>query len=63
MIWLLILINLGGDPLSVRHAEIMTTYYSEQECIKRIQEIKREEGGQLPPNVNIGCVSYKRKAM
>lgn len=59
MLWLLIVVYLGGDPISVRHAEIGQTFHSEQECIKRIQIIKQEE--QLPVGINLGCIPFKGK--
>jgi len=60
MIWLLMVIYLGGDPLSVTQAEIAKTFQSEQECLKEIRKIPKE---QIPPNVNMGCVPLKRKVM
>ena len=62
MIWYLMLIYLGGDPVSVQHTEIVETHYSEQECVKRLKTIFREadqEGKPVPPEVNMGCVPYK----
>jgi len=59
MLWLLIVVYLGGDPISVTHAEIGQTFHSEQECIKRIQIIKEEE--ELPIGINLGCISFKGK--
>jgi hypothetical protein len=59
MIWLLMIIHLGGDPTSVVHAEIGQTFHSEQECIKRIQTITKEE--ELPIGINLGCVAFKGK--
>ena len=53
-------IYLGGDPLSVTQAEIAKTFQSEQECLKEIRKIPKE---QIPPNVNMGCVPLKRKVM
>ena len=64
MLWLLMIIHLGGDPVSVRHAEIGQTFYSEQECIKRMKEIfqqAEEEQNPVPYEVNMGCVMYKAK--
>lgn len=59
MLWLLIVVYLGGDPISVRHAEIGQTFHSEQDCIKRIQIISKED--QLPIGINLGCVAFKGK--
>ena len=64
MIWLLMIIHLGGDPVSVRHAEIGQTFYSEQDCIKRMREIFQQAEQQkqpVPPEVNMGCVAFKGK--
>ena len=36
------IIHLGGDPISVVHAEIGQTFHSEQDCIKRMQTIFKE---------------------
>jgi hypothetical protein len=59
MLWLLIVVYLGGDPISVTHAEIGQTFHSEQDCIKRIQIISKED--QLPIGINLGCVAFKGK--
>ena len=59
MLWLLIVVYLGGDPISVTHAEIGQTFHSEQDCIKRIQTIV--EKGQVPKEINLGCVAFKGK--
>lgn len=59
MLWLLIVVYLGGDPISVKHAEIGQTFHSEQDCIKRIQIISKED--QLPIGINLGCVAFKGK--
>ena len=53
------IIHLGGDPISVVHAEIGQTFHSEQDCIKRIQTITKEE--ELPIGINLGCVAFKGK--
>ena len=36
------IIHLGGDPISVVHAEIGQTFHSEQNCIKRMRTIFKE---------------------
>ncbi len=59
MLWLLIVVYLGGDPISVTHAEIGQTFHSEQECIQRIQTITKEES--LPEGINLGCVPFRMK--
>ena len=61
MLWLLIVVYLGGDPISVRHAEIGQTFHSEQSCIQRIQTITKEES--LPPGINLGCVPFRMKGI
>ena len=56
MLWLLMIIHLGGDPVSVRHAEIGKTFYSEQDCIKHMREIFQQaekENQPVPPEVKI----------
>jgi len=58
------IIHLGGDPVSVRHAEIGKTFYSEQDCIKHMREIfqqAEEENQPVPSEVNMGCVAFKGK--
>ena len=58
------IIHLGGDPVSVRHAEIGQTFQSEQECIKRMKDIFQqadEENKPVPVEVNMGCVVFNAK--
>ena len=55
------IIHLGGDPISVVHAEIGQTFHSEQNCIKRIQTITKEE--ELPIGINLGCIPFKGKGV
>ena len=64
MLWLLMIIHLGGDPVSVRHAEIGQTFHSQQECIKRMQAIFKEaneENNPVPPTINMGCMPFNGK--
>ena len=64
MLWLLMIIHLGGDPVSVRHAEIGQTFYSEQDCIKHMREIFQQAKQQkqpVPSEVNMGCVVFNAK--
>ena len=61
MLWLLMVVYLGGDPISVRKAEIGQTFHSEQECIQRIQTITKEES--LPSGINLGCVPFRMKGI
>ena len=51
------IIHLGGDPISVVHAEIGQTFHSEQNCIKRIQTIAQEDS--IPKEINLGCIPFK----
>jgi hypothetical protein len=62
MIWLLMIIHLGGDPISVVHAEIGQTFHSEQNCIKRMRTIFKEatdSNNPIPREINLGCVPFK----
>ena len=64
MIWLLMVVYLGGDPVSVKNAEIGQTFSSEQACIKRMKEIFKEADDDkkpVPPEINMGCVAFKGK--
>ena len=64
MIWLLMVVYLGGDPVSVQRAEIGQTFSSEQDCIKRMKEIFQQAEQQkqpVPSEVNMGCVAFKGK--
>ncbi len=54
-------VYLGGDPISVRKAEIGQTFHSEQSCIQRIQVITKEKT--LPPGINLGCVPFRMKGV
>ena len=54
-------VYLGGDPISVRKAEIGQTFHSEQLCIQRIQTITKEES--LPSGINLGCVPFRMKGI
>ena len=60
MIWLLIVVYLGGDPVSVVNADIAKTFQSEQRCMKEIAKIPKN---QIPPNVNMGCVPLTKKVI
>jgi len=64
MIWLLMVVYLGGDPVSVQRAEIGQTFSSEQDCIKRMKEIFKEadeDKQPIPPSINMGCVPFNGK--
>ena len=61
MLWLLMVVYLGGDPISVRKAEIGQTFHSEKACIQRIQVITKEKT--LPEGINLGCVPFRMKGV
>ena len=61
MLWLLMVVYLGGDPISVRKAEIGQTFHSEQACIQRIQVITKEKT--LPTGINLVCVPFRMKGV
>jgi len=66
MLWLLIVVYLGGDPISVTNAEIGQTFHSEQGCIQRMQTIFKEaeeENNPVPKSINLGCVPFKGKGV
>ena len=66
MLWLLMIIHLGGDPISVVHAEIGQTFHSEQDCIKRMQTIFKEadeDKNPVPRSINLGCVPFKGRGV
>lgn len=60
MIWLLIVVYLGGDPVSIVDANIYKTFVSKQKCIREIQKIPKPE---IPPNVNMGCIPLHKKVI
>jgi hypothetical protein len=66
MIWLLLLIHLNITPpdVGVKHAEVVRTFHSEQDCIKELQSIfkdAKESGQPVPPTINMGCVPLNGK--
>ena len=66
MIWLLLIVYLGGDPVSVAEVKIAETFHSEQKCMERFQDMYRDaeqEGDQLPQNIVLGCTPFKRSIM
>jgi len=68
MIWLLIVIhlNLTSAPVQIQHGEIIGTFQSHQECVKKHNEFFKkaeEEKRTVPPYFNLGCVPYKRSIM
>ena len=66
MIWLLIVVYLGGDPVSVVDVKIAETFQSEQKCMERFQAIYKnaeQEGDPVPQNIVLGCTPFKRRIM
>ena len=66
MIWLLIVVYLGGDPVSVAEVKIAETFHSEKKCVERFQAIYRDaeqEGNPVPQNIVLGCTPFKRSIM
>jgi len=66
MIWLLIVVYLGGDPVSVVDVKIVDSFYSEQRCVERLQSIYKQakkEGLPIPKSSNLGCTLFKRRIM
>ena len=66
MTWLLMMVVLQLSPNDafVKHSEVINTFYSEQECVKAVQEIMQKaeyENNKVPPMVNFGCVPLKGK--
>ena len=64
MIWLLIVIHLGGDPVSVVNTQIIESFHSKQECIKKIREFHvaaDENDTPVPDYVNMGCTPFRVK--
>jgi hypothetical protein len=66
MTWLLLVIQLGGDPVSgvpiITSGEVAETFASKQACvakIKQIEEIDKHEH----PTIRLGCVIYPKKAI
>ena len=53
MIWLLIVVYLGGDPVSVQRAEIGQAIYKDAE----------QEGNPVSQNIVLGCTPFKRRIM
>ena len=64
MIWLLLIIHLVGDPVSVVDSRIGDTFQSEQECIKKMKSIFKqaaEDKQPVPPEINLGCVPFGKQ--
>ena len=64
MIWFLLIIHLGGDPVSVVDSHIDDTFQSEQACIKKMKSIFKqadEDGQPVPPEINLGCVPFGKQ--
>ena len=56
IVWLLMVIYLGGDPISVSRGEVAQTFMSEKACITRIHGIKAK--AEIPEGVIMGRVAY-----
>ena len=66
MIWLLMIIHLGGDPVSVVDSRIGDTFQSEQACIKKMKSIFKQadkDGQPVPPEINLGCVPFGKQGV
>jgi len=68
MTWLLIVIflNLSVVPPHIEHGEIVGSFQSEQACIKKQKEFidqSREQNIEVPENLNVGCIPFKRSIM
>ena len=68
MTWLLVVIylNLSVAPPHIEHAEIVDSFHSEQACIKKQKEFidqSREQNIEVPENLNVGCIPFKRSIM
>tara|TARA_R110000803_G_scaffold27989_2_gene65038 strand:- start:789 stop:992 length:204 start_codon:yes stop_codon:yes gene_type:complete len=67
MIWLLLVIQLGGDPISgnspiILRGEVAETFASKQACEEKIKKIA-ESKEQRHPTIRLGCVIYPKKAI
>ena len=65
MLWFLLVVTLSvqGD---INHGEIVGTFYSEKDCVTKMQEFYRdaeEAGVPIPPQVNFGCVLYNKRGV
>ena len=68
MTWLLIVIflNLSVVPPHIEHGEIVGSFQSEQACNKKQKEFidqSREQNIEVPENLNVGCIPFKRSIM
>ena len=65
MLWFLLVITLSAQG-DIIHGEIKGTFYSEQECVKKMKEFYRdaeEARVPIPPQVNFGCVPYHKRGV
>jgi len=67
MLWFLLIVtlSLGGQGVAphITDSRIQGTFYSEQECIKKMQEFfkeAKEDKIPIPPEINMGCVPYNK---
>lgn len=63
MVWLLLVVYLGGDPASIRQGEIAQTFTSPKACEERIREIENQLGPDRNPYINMDCIVYKKRAI
>ena len=67
MLWILIVVTLSFQPSPhIIAGHIVKTFHSEQECIKEQRKFFKEaeeEGIEIPLEVQMGCVSYKKKGV
>ena len=66
MVWLLMIVYLGGDPVSVVDVKIVDSFHSEQRCVEKLQSIYKQakkEGLPIPKSSNLGCTLFKRRIM
>ena len=61
IVWLLMVIYLGGDPISVSRGEVAQTFMSVKACEERIKEIVNIE--EPPEGINLGCISYPKRSI
>ena len=69
MLWFLIVVTLSfqqGQYPKIVNGVIEDTFYSKQECIKKqIQffEEAKEEGIEIPPELQMGCIPFNKKGV
>ena len=67
MLWFLIVVTLSfqqGQYPKIVNGVIEDTFYSKQECIKKQMQFfeeAKEEGIEIPLEVQMGCVAYNMR--